>query len=451
MFCDSAYYFQSRDEVFAYGKVHINKDNSLNLFCDSLYYNGGTEKAKLWGNVRVRDDEYKLTTDTLEYDASIGQGIYRHGGVVESILTQERLTSRVGYFYPSTKNFHFSNNVEYFGKDIHMTTDTLRYRYTENKTYFYGPTNIETKKAEMYCEYGWFNTKTEEGTLQKNAQITRPMEFISGDTLMYKPQEGLSIGKGNVLYVDSTQNMSFTGDYAFSSDSLNYSFLTGHALASKKLEDDTLYIHADTLFNYKVDSISNFKALHHAQLFSSKIKSSSDSIIYTKSENQMTLLGAPIVWSDKAELKGDTIKISIEDTVVHQIDIYYNATILMEIEKDKYYNQIAGKKVTAFFKNNDLYKANAIGNAITIAFPEDEEKTDSSVIIKRVGMNRLYSSELRIDIDSNQITGISYIDKPDGKFYPMDQINAEEQFIKNFEWKYLLKPETIEDLFKRED
>ena len=58
MYCDSAYYHQRREQVFAYGNVHINKRDTLNLFCDSLFYNGRTRQAKLWGNVRVRDNEY---------------------------------------------------------------------------------------------------------------------------------------------------------------------------------------------------------------------------------------------------------------------------------------------------------------------------------------------------------------------------------------------------------
>ena len=108
MYCDSAHYFEKKQVVRAYGRVHINKRDTLNLFCDSLLYNGKTRKAKLWGNVRVRDNEYKLTTDTLEYDAKASQAIYRNGGRVTSILSQEVLTSQVGYFHPESKNFFFS-------------------------------------------------------------------------------------------------------------------------------------------------------------------------------------------------------------------------------------------------------------------------------------------------------------------------------------------------------
>ena len=448
MYCDSAHYYQRQNVVYAYGKVHINKRDTLNLFCDSLFYNGKSRMAKLWGNVRVRDNEFKLTTDTLEYDAKQSRAYYHHGGKVESIVSQEKLTSRIGYFYPDSKDFYFSREVEYRSKDIQMDTDTLRYFYSQKKTYFHGPTDIKTKDADMYCEYGWYNTSTEEGSLQQNAWIKRPNEYIGGDTLLYLPKEGISIGKGNVVYSDSMENISFTGDYAYLSDTLNYSFITGNAIATKRLEDDTLHIHADTLYNEKVDSTGIMKAYNQAKLYSSNFQAVADSIVFVDSTNLIELFTEPIVWSDRAELKGDFMDIQLQDSTIEKVNIYNNSTILMEVEPELYYNQIAGKDIVAYFEDDDLKQANVFGNAMTISFPEDTENSDSSVVTKRLGMNRLYASDLRIDLDSNEIVGVSYIEKPDGVFYPMDQLNKEEQFVPGFNWREILRPKNKLDLLE---
>ena len=440
MYCDSAHYFKNQKAVRAYGHVQINKNDTLNLFCDSLYYNGRTGKAKLWGNVRVRDNEFKLTTDTLDYDTKKGQAHYHYGGRVESILTQEVLTSRVGYFHPNSKNFFFSKNVVYDRQDLHMETDTLQYVYSQKKVFFFGPTDIVANDAAMYCEEGWYNTDTREGSLQRNAWISKEKDYISGDTLMYNPNEGYSIGLGNVYYKDSTQNMEFNGDYAYSSDTLNYSFLTGNAYATKYLQDDTMYVFADTLFMEQLDSNDVMKAFHNAKIFSTKVQCVADSITFDGLQELIFLNKEPIVWAKIAELKGELITIHLSDTMIHQVNILDKASIVMEVQTDSLYNQIAGKKIVANFKDNDLYQANVTGNAVTIFYPEEEIKTDSTFIKKRQGMNRLYASDLRIDIDSSEISGITYLDKPDGAFYPMDQIKKDEMFIKDFSWKEALRP-----------
>lgn len=118
----------------------------------------------------------------------------------------------------------------------------------------------------------------------------------------------------------------------------------------------------------------------------------------------------------------------------------------MSVDNNQLFNQIGGKEIIAYFRDNDLYRTNVNGNAITIFYPEEETKTDSTLVKERMGMNRLYSSMLRIDIDSNEVSGITYLDEPDGVFYPMDQIEKDEQFIPGFDWKDNLRPRSFEDL-----
>lgn len=446
MYCDSAYFYDKNNIVKAYGNVHINKNDTLNLFCDSLHFNGNKQKAKLWGNVRLRDNEFKLTTDTLEYDSKTGQAFYKHGGKVQNIVKQGVLTSEVGYFHPKTKNFFFSHGVKYDRPDLSITTDTLQFLYSQHKTFFYGPTTIISDSTELYCEYGWYNTQTDESKLQQNAWISRADDYISADTLHYLPKEGISIGQGNVNYTDSIQKLSFKGDYAYNSDSLHYSFITGRALAIKEVENDTLYIHADTLFSFKHDTINIIKAYHGAKIYSENFQGLADSIIYAPKENKIELFKNPIIWANKAELKGEFITIEISDTIIEKVNIFNNATILMEIEPELYYNQIGGKDIVALFHENEIYRANVMGNATTIVFPEDEKVSDTAVTVERIGMNRLYASDLRIDIDSNTVSKIVYINQPEGVFYPMDKFNKEEQFVPNFKWLGAVRPKRKEDL-----
>ena len=444
MYCDSAHYFENIQSVRAYGKVHINKHDTLNFYCDSLYFNGKKGKSILWGNVRVIDDEFKLMTDTLKYDSKKTYAYYQNGGRVINTITKEILTSKIGHFHPKSKNFFFSNKVDYNGQNLSIQTDTLQYIYNEKKALFHGKTNIRNKNTKMHCESGWYKTNYNEGSLIKNAYISRKKEYISGDTLTYNSKKGISIGKGNVYYIDSIQKIEFNGEYAYILDSLNYSFITGNAIATKLMKDDTLYIHADTLLKSLEDSINVIKAYNKSKVFSTKIQCLSDSIVYKT--NSMNLYKDPIVWSYGAELKGDFIEMNINDSIIDSINIYNNSSILMEVEPNLYYNQISGKNIIAYFKENKIYKTIVNGNAITLFYPEEEIHSDSTLTKKRIGMNRLYSSNLRIDIKNNKIKGINYIQSPDGVFYPIEKIKQEEQFIQNFVWKEALRPKTKEEI-----
>ncbi len=448
MFCDSAHFNDRTSEVWAYGGVHLNRDDVFNLFCDSLYYNGKTRKSKLWGNVRVRDQEYLIRTDTLEYDAKKEVAIYRYGGRIENTLTKERLSSKVGYMYPQSKNLFFSGKVSYRNEDLTMTSDTLQYKYQQKKAYFFGPTNITTKDTKIYCEKGWYQTELEEGLIQKNANVWKGPQYIQGDSLFVKSKIGFAEGKGNVIYRDSTQPYEFHGNRFWKDDRIGKSFLTNKALCIYRLSSDTLHIHADTLFTFSDSALqmNSFVARRDVKFFSTNVQAVCDSLFYLKDSSRMLLREKPILWSKNGELKGTKMDVYLKDSLIDWVFIDQKATAVMELDSGNFYNQIGGREMKAYFKNNEVEKVIVDGNAQTIFYPEETIENDTLVEIKRSGMSRVYASSLQITLDSGEVERIRYIEKPDAVFYPINQINQQEKFVQGFSWSPLLRPKSVEEM-----
>lgn len=455
MFCDSAHYKKKTQEVRAYGKVQINKRDSLNLFCDSLYYNAKIRKAKLWGHVRVRDREYKLTTDSLEYDAKRTQAIYRRGGRIENIETNEVLTSRVGYFNPNTEDSFFRGNVVYKSDRLKMTTDTLQYNYLKHKVFFFGETDITKNEApgkpdtKIFCEKGWFDVRSEEGVLMGDAKIDQSPRVIRGDSLYYNPKEEIAIGRGNITVLDTTQKVEFNGNYFYSNEALKQDLLTDKPWVRVMKSKDTLYLGADTLYHFRdtAGQTLSISARNDVKIFQNKIQGRADSLLYDKANGAMDLWGKPKFWAYNSELSGDSIRVFIKnDTLIEKIHLRYNAFAANQVDSGNYYNQLAGKEIWAYFADNELVQSHVIGNARTVSFPTDTIKTDTSTVVERKGMNRVYSADIRVDLDSGEVSSITFLKQPEGRFYPMDQIAKEEQFLQGFSWNPALRPKSWQEV-----
>ncbi|MCC6702212.1 MAG: hypothetical protein IT221_11860 [Fluviicola sp.] len=454
MYCDSAHYKPKTKEVWAYGNVHLNKADTLNLFCDSLYYNGKTRKAKLWGNVRLRDREYKVTTDTLEYDAKRAQAIYRYGGKIENSTSSEVLTSQFGYFYPNTEESFFKGNVVYKSPELKMTTDTLQYNYLKHRVYFYGPTNITDKKTKLYCQKGWFNVQTEEGVLQSNARIDQTPRIIEGDSLYYAPKSKLAIGKGNVSVIDTVQKIRLQGGYLIADELKRSDVVYDFPLVTMMKSKDTLYLRADTLVHFR-DSLNKTIRItgnDDVRIFRNKIQGRADTLDYNKLNGTMDLWGKPFFWSYNSEMSGDSIRVFIkDDTLIEKAHLRYNAFCVNELDSGKFYNQLAGKEMWSYFKNNELVRSEVLGNARTVFFPEEEKKEDTVIIVKRNGMNRIYAADLVVYLDSGEVSGVTFKKEPEGIFYPIDQIDPKELFLKGFTWNPALRPKKWQELLKKEE
>lgn len=467
MYCDSAHLRRNTREVWVYGKVQVNKADSLNLFCDSLYYNGRTKMAKLWGNVRVRDREYKLTTDTLEYDAKSSKAIYRYGGKIENIESKEVLTSRTGYFYPNTEESFFSGNVVYKSDDLKMTTDTLHYNYLKHRVFFGGPTVItkkngpktKTTETRMTCSSGWYDVQTEEGVLQKNAKIEDQGKFISGDSLYYAPKQKLAIGRGNVILLDTVQKLEMRGGYLKSDEINRIDLATEMPLAILRKGKDTLYVRADSLFHYRDTTLKTQRVTGYkdVRMFNRQLQAKADSLVYDKDSLRIDLFGTPYFWSNNSELHGDTVSIYMKnDTIIDKLHLRNNAFAANEVDSSGLYNQMSGKEIWAYFKrppgeNHELVKAEIISNASLIYYPEEEKKEDSVIVVERKGMNHLVAGKFVVYLDSGEVNRVSFINQPDGHFYPMNQIEESMKFLKDFSWNPALRPKKWEELLEKVD
>lgn len=440
MYCDSAHYREAQKIVRAYGNVHITKDD-INLYCDSLFYSGSNKFARLWGHVIVRDAAYKLSSDSVEYNAKTGRAIYRNKGKIQNSINNELITSKIGYFYPATGSYFFSGKVVYQKNDLRMTTDTLQFNHETQITYFHGPTVIQNDSLEIRCSKGNFHVDRNEGALYRGVQITQKDRHITCDTAFYKERNQEFTGLGNVVIDEKKQNLILSGNFFHSEEERESTLLTGQALAIQTGKKDTLYLHADTLRLINDSSNQrNLFAYKNVKSFSRDIQCIADSAFYSKNTGRMSLYMTPILWAKNGELKGDTIHLYMNDSVLERSEIMGNASAIMPVDTGKLYNQLSGKEMVSFFKEGAIHLAKVKGQAWTIFYPVEDQRRDSILVKERMGLNRLYASELHVYLDSGEVSRITFFDKPDGVFFPMDQIDEKERYIRGFSWNPLLRP-----------
>jgi hypothetical protein len=130
----------------------------------------------------------------------------------------------------------------------------------------------------------------------------------------------------------------------------------------------------------------------------------------------------------------------LADSIIESVHMRQNAFAIMELDTGKYYNQVSGNFMDAYFKDGEIYKTTVSGNAQTLFYPEETTNTDTTIILKRLGMNALMSSDLKIILDSGEVKRLIYNTEPEGIFYPMEELNEDIQFIDGFKWNAALRP-----------
>ena len=438
MYCDSAYQYDKKNEIEAFGHVHIINADTVHIYGDYLRYEGDSRQAELRRNVTLKNQRVKLTTNKLDYDMNLNMGYYDQGGTL--VDSTNVLTSIIGRYYTNEDLFFFKDSVVLENDDYTLYSDTLKYQTLEKVIYILGPTDIVSEKETLYSESGWYNTQTGISHLLKNTKVNSENYQIKGDSIYLNKHLELAKMYRNVELQDTTNKLILKGHYLEMHKDTEEAFMTDSTLFIHVGEQDSLFLHSDTV-RIEKDS-NNFKrvlAYNKVKFFRKDLQGKCDSMSYSLMDSTMRMFNAPIVWAQGNQITADSISIESQNNAIKYLH-FRGSAFLCSKEDSTLYNQIKGRNMLGHVNKNHLDKLDIIGNGETLYFPRDEH----GII---VGMNVAKSSNISINITGKKIDQILFTKKPDGNMYPPFDIVNQKRFLKNFEWKEHLRPKNKEAIF----
>jgi len=452
MWCDSAYLYEKRNEVTAYGNVKIEQGDTLKLFGDYLKYDANSEKAYVTGEVKLLDKETVLFTNILNYNVAERTAYYDTGGNI--ISNSDTLKSKKGIYYSYDKMFHFSENVTINGTDYSAKADTMHYNTEKEIVYFLGPTEILGDSIRLFAHGGWYNTKEKVSRIWDNAVIDNYQQIIEGDSLYYNEVTGYGLALGNVCITDTANSSMVKGNRVIYMKEPESYFVTESALYIMTGESDSLYLHADTLrsitislpidsASYTVSSPGSFRlirAYYGTKVYSNGFQAKCDSLSYSFRDSTIRMYGDPILWSEENQLTADSMTLFTKSGDMDKMELYNNSLVVSQVDSLRF-NQIKGRNLTGYFLNNEIYKVYVEGNGESIYFLIDNEEL--------IGVNYSKSSNIEILVDDGKIKQVTEFGNPDGYLDPPLKKSLNELKIQGFKWFNTFRPLKKDDVFIR--
>jgi hypothetical protein len=205
---------------------------------------------------------------------------------------------------------------------------------------------------------------------------------------------------------------------------------------------DSLYLHADTL-RMIFDSVQNpqlMLAFFHVKFFSKDYQGVCDSMSYNVADSVGMMYYNPVLWSEKNQLFGDTIRYSILDSVRSQFELLKNAFMIEEVYDEVEFNQVKGKNMVGYIYNSQLKKMDIIHNVELLYYVMDEDTL-------LIGINRMETNEMKVFFEERKIEELRFYDYPDGKFWADTELPLSDRLLKDFRWLDTYRPKKIEDIF----
>ena len=444
MYCDSAWLYESDNRIKAFGNIKILRGDSLSLKGDLLDYNGDDQVANIYGNIRMTDKSMLLNTEHLIYDIENNTATYNVGGRITNLENDNILTSKIGSYYTNNEIFHFKEEVVLNNPEYVINTDTLHFHAFDNTAHFFGPTFIHSEENLIYCENGFYDTDRDISRFGDNAYVWFDGQQLSGDSLFYDRNSGLGVARSNVSIRDTVNQFEIKGDFGRHEEATEISYVTGNAEYIQLFDDDSLFLHADTLKSIP-DTLSKniIQCYNGARFFKNDLQGSCDSLIYSEVDSAFFLYDDPVVWSESNQISGDFIRLNTIDGGINDLYVKGNSFIISEIDSS-HYNQIKGRNMQGYFNGNELVKIDVIGNGQLVYYPTEEKENGEEI----VGINKAVCSDIQIRIKDKQITHVNLQNQTDSKFFPLNMASDPDKILAGFDWKIERRPLERKDIFK---
>jgi len=462
---DLAYFYAKENFFKATGDVVFTQGDSLRMTCNKIEYNGDTKITLAQGDVFLKRPDMSLKTEKLNIDRVKNEAFYNSKGVV--IDSSSTLTSNQGVYFINKKKYRFKSNVIIDNPEYKVNSDQLDY-YTElNQAYLFGDSKIIGDTYTIKCERGFYDLDREKGVFKKNATLYYDNKIIKGDSLYFESEKNYAAATKNISIVDSINNSIITGHYGEIFKDKDSAIITRRALAINIIDNDSLFIHADTLVATGPEERRILRAYYDVRILKSDLRGISDSLYLDESIGLTKLLSKPlsnqqeqifteadrnlnnpVLWFDKSQMSGNQIHL-ISNTETNKLDSLKILNNVFIIEKDSLsidgYNQIKGGILDGNFKEGKLDNIFITKNTEMVYYLYNDED------LQLIGIDKTTCSALKMNFDNGEISNITFLVTPNGDVYPEDELPINERTLKGFTWRKNERPESVNDLFDNND
>lgn len=439
-------YFTETKEIYFKDSVTV-VDPRFSLRSDTLKFNTETKMVVFLGPTLISTDSSRIYCEAGFYDTQNNVAEFRENAQYQR---NDQKASATKILYNGKKKEYVLDGEALFEDERRKASaDLIRYNELSDQILLKGAANFQDSLQNISSEEIFYDAKNKKYSTKGRSRISDPPSILEADDVNYDDKEGFGTAMGNVVWQDTSAQTTIVCDIANYNRETGYLKATGgkgnRALLISRIEDDSLYMTADTLLSLRADSLKGdssrlLLAYKDVRIFKSNLQAICDSLSYSSVDSIFRLFRAPIIWSDTSQFVADTIHIQLKDQKLDRIFLRDNAFIINSPD-ELFFNQIKGRFATATFRDDQLRRMDVQGNAESVYYARDE-------IGGYVGVNKTVCSEMTLLFGNNKVDQIKFFTQPQAKATPMNQANHEEMKIPGFRWEKELRINSIDALFE---
>ena len=430
-------YLVNTDEAFFRDSVVVI-DTAFVMRTDSVDFSTETGILTFIAPTLITKNESRIYCERGFYDTNESYAEFLQNA--EYIKGEQQATADIIIYDGQKDEFILKGNAQFYEEDKIATANVIRYEEKTKLTYLEGDAKYKDSEKEIVGDRIRYDSEEETFDTQGRSTIVDGNQILIADTVNYVG--ALGIATGNVIWTDTVDQITIESeriDYNKDTDYVKAS--GGRPLLISVVDDDTLFMRSDTLISLmenEADSARTLVGYKNVRIFKTNLQAICDSLVYQTKDSLFSFYQNPIIWSDTSQFYADTVLMQMKNEEIDKIYLNNNAYIINSPD-EIYFNQIKGKNMTAFFKDDELRKMRVVDNAESIYYIMEDDDAYS-------GVNKCVCSSMLINFGDNEISDIFFYTNPTSNLYPMRKADHNALKLPGFRWDSDKRPKSRFDL-----
>ena len=453
---DTVIFYSDANFAKAIGNTPLQTSDGNLITAGEIQYDGNSQRGIARRNVVLTDPKQTIKTDILYYDRIPNTAYFNTGGTIYN--GSNTIRTKTATYNITSRVVDVTGNVNIDNSQYQVQGTKIKQNQNTNTAEFYGPTTIINKSNpsnSVYTEKGYYKMNSKEVVLSKNSRIYYNGKTLKGDAMYYNQNTGFGTAKGNVLLDDPRENRFVRGSYGEIFENKDSAMITGKPYAVKIFKNDSLFFSAERIIAYqKTDSSrmkkSFLKAYHKARMFKSNAQARADSLSFNETDGELHLIRKPIFWTGERQVTGDVIKayLNTQNESIDSLKVIGNALAISKVDsinlKDEF-NQVKGKQMIAYYKNNNIHLIKVTENAQAINYVESQNAKTKNM--DRLGISLSSCGEIEALFEEQKLHIVACNIGANTDIYPMSKIAPEKRKFPEFNWNTKDRPRKWRDIF----
>lgn len=442
---DKAYKYDDEERIEAQGNVKIvDKEGSV-IKSALLIYDLAQKQAIFENGVSCSSKKGTFHTAKLIYDVAKKQGQFLQGGKL--VEHQMVLTSKRGLYDGASHEVTFLDQVVLVDSNYTLHCDQLEYHTESETAYFQGATKIIHQDGVLTTPKGGHYLLPKKQLAFDQGTLTTQDIILTADRLTILDGQDCA-ATGHVLLRAQKHDAVIVGEKARYVAKEKKGEITGHPLLTKVVNDQIIYLRADTFIVLEKTipdqpPEQEIHALHHVRLYQEELQGVADGAVYNSGKNTIHLHNKPIIWCSSYQITGEEVYLAIEEG--EEVKLFVDKNLFMVSEDSMgHYNQVKGHKMVASFKEGAIEKMSIIGNSESLYFALGDKN-------ELIGMNHIKCDHMEMTMSANTLVQMICKPKPSGLFYPAEKLEDTQMKLDGFVWhgeKWPTKENILEEVSK---